>query len=114
MIICKQKGKVKDMKKNENVNEWFRLRESNKLEEQAKGFIADTVEGYLNGCYDCGYEPMTRESWEQYVWQTIEYEKQMYINDQETNHLKFLGKKKFMELVNFYLDNYEDVKPYII
>lgn len=100
--------------KQENVERWFMLRESSKLEEQVKGFIADTVEGYLNGVYDCGYEPMTREDWKEYVWKTIQYEKDTITNDVEVNHFKFYGKEKFMKLVDYYLDNYEDVKPYII
>lgn len=98
----------------QNVNKWYQLREGKDLEGQIKGFIADTVEGYLNGCYDCGYEPMTRDEWKKYVWDTIEYEKDIVVNGVERNHFKFYGKEKFMNLVDLYLDNYEDVKPYII
>ena len=94
-----------------NVNEWFEYEGSSNLEKQVKYYIASTVEGYLNGCYDDNYEPMTREDWIKYVWDSIEYEIQT--NGIEPSHLYFYGKKKIEKLINVYLDNYEDVQEYI-
>jgi hypothetical protein len=96
-----------------NVEKWFEYDESTKLENQVKYFIASTVEGYLNGCYDCDYEPMTRQEWIDYVWQTIEYEKDIIVNGVERKHLYYYGKENTVKLINKYLDNYECVQPYI-
>lgn len=97
-----------------NVNNWFEFEESNKIEEQAKYFIASSIESYLNGCYDCGYEPMTREDYKEYVWNDLKISQDMMVNGNEFKHLKFFGKEKMMKLIDVYLDNYEDVKSYLI
>lgn len=96
-----------------NVEKWFEYDESTRLEHQVKYFIASTVEGYLNGCYDCDYEPMTRQEWIDYVWNTIDYEKDIIVNGVERKHLYYYGKENTVKLINTYLDNYEDVQPYI-
>ena len=97
------------------MTNWFKLENSKKLEEQTKYFIASTVEGYLNGCYDCpeDYKPMTIQEWIDYVWSNLEYEKNIRVNGNERKHLNFIGKEKFIDLVKFYLNNYADVKQYI-
>lgn len=96
-----------------NVNEWFNYEEAKSLEKQVKYYIATTIEGYLNGCYDDNYQPMTREEWVEYVWTCIEYDKGVLINGRESSHLYFFGKEKTEKLVNVYLDNYADVQEYI-
>ena len=96
-----------------NVERWFELEESRKLEDQVKYFIASTVEGYLNGCYDAGYEAMTKREWIDYVWKTIEYEKDITVNGVERKHLWFYGKSKTEELTTLFIENYKYVKPYI-
>lgn len=85
-----------------------------KLERQAKEYIRSTVEGYLNGCYDDDYEPMTEQDWIEYVWNAIEYEKGYYTNGEESSHLYFIGKDKFIEMTRKYIRTYKDVQPYII
>lgn len=97
-----------------NVNKWFEYEESTKLEEQVKYYIASTVEGYLNGCYDDNYEPMSRSDWFEYVWTCIDFDKGQLINGNESSHLYFLGKDKIRKLVNTYLDNYEDMQEFIV
>lgn len=96
-----------------NVEKWFEYEESNKLENQVKYYIAITVEGYLNGCYDDNYESMTKEDWKDYIWNCIEYDKGVYINGNESSHLYFYGKEKTMKLIETYLNNYPDVQNYI-
>ncbi len=96
-----------------NVIKWFDYEDSRKLEEQVKFYIAGTIEGYLNGCYDDNYEPMTREEWFDYVWKCIELDKDVIVNGNESKHLTFYGKDKTRKLVETYLDNYADVQEYI-
>lgn len=97
-----------------NVENWYMLSESRKLEEQVKGFIADTVEGYLNGI-QFGYEPLTREEWKQYVIDAlnIDIKEGMTVNGVERKHFTFIGNKRFYSLIDTYLDNYEGVQAHI-
>ena len=93
---------------------WFEYEDSNKLEEQVKYFIASEIEAGLNVYYDePNTEPMTKDEWKEYVWNTIELLKGMSMNGNEYTHLKFYGKNKIMNLIDTYLDNYEDVQKYI-
>ncbi len=97
-----------------NVEKWFEYEDSTRLDEQVKYFIASEVEAGLNCYYDNNNEkPMTKEEWKDYVWNAIKLLKDMRVNGNEFNHLKFYSKEKFLSLVDIYLDNYEDVKPYI-
>lgn len=98
-----------------NVENWWKLSESDKLENQIKGFIADTVEGYLNGI-QFGYEPMTRAEWKNYVIETLneEISDGMIINGIERKHMRFFGNKRFHELIDVYLDNYKSVQKHIV
>lgn len=96
-----------------NVSKWFGYEESKKIDEQVKFYIASTIEGYLNGCYDDDYEPMTREEWFAYVWESIELDRGTIVNGNESSHLYFYGKDKIKRLVDTYLDNYADVQEYI-
>lgn len=86
----------------------------NKLDKQTINFIHDTVHGYLNGCYDDEYSPMTMDDWKQYVWQTIEYEKDLIVNGEERKHLHFAGKEKFYRLTEEFLKTCDEAQPYII
>ena len=97
-----------------NVNEWFMLDESNRLEDQVKGFIACTVEGYLNGV-QFGYEPMTRQEWKDYIIENLRREMAygIIVNGVERKHMKFIGNKKRDNLIDTFLDNYDDVQDYI-
>ena len=85
-----------------------------KLERQAKEFIKGTVYGYLNGCYDDDYEPMTEQDWIEYVWNTIEYEKGFYTNGVEPTHFYFVGKDRFIEMTRDFIRKNKDVQPYLI
>lgn len=98
-----------------NVDNWFELEDSDKLQDQAKAFVAITVESYLNGIYDCPdeYEAATVEEWKGYVWNTILID-QAYNGGGEYKHLYFYGKDNMMKLVDTYLANYKDVKPYVL
>ena len=97
-----------------NVENWFMLEESNKLEDQVKGFIAYTVEGYLNGV-QFGYEPMTRQEWKEYIIEDLRRDMAcgMIVNGIERKHMKFIGNKKRDKLIDTFLDNYEGVQDYI-
>lgn len=99
-----------------NVENWYKHSESRKLDEQVKGFIADTVEGYLNGIYDCGYKAMTKKEWKQYVVESLnrEIEAGIIVNGIERKHMRFAGNKKFSDLIDTYLDNYSGVQSHII
>lgn len=104
--------------KKEDVSRWYTLDESSILEEQVKGYIANTVEGYLNGVqWDASlYTPMTMDEWRHYVKTNLEMDIKngMIVNGIEYKHFRFLGAKRFAELVDIYLENYEYVQPYII
>ena len=86
-----------------------------KLERQAQNYIEDTVEGYLNGIRDCGYEAMTRQDWLEYVIDSLnmDIEENMMVNGEEYRHLRFFGKKRFTEMAMGYIDTYADIQPYI-
>lgn len=100
-----------------NVEKWFMLDESNKLEDQVKAYIASTVEGYLNGVqWDANmYTPMTKEDWKEYITKNLDrdIEMGMIVNGTEFRHFRFIGNKRFEELMNIFLDNYEDVQEMI-
>ena len=101
-----------------NEVRWFRYDESKKLEEQVKYNIAMACEGLLNSYYD-GYaeEVHTKDWWINYIYSTMqecfetawgsEYGKDA------AKHLHFYGKEKTINLIEYYLDNYDDVKEYI-
>lgn len=97
-----------------NVEKWFEYEESSKLEMQVKYYIASTVESYLNGCYDAGYEAMTIEGWTEYVWNCLQYDKDAMVNGKEFKHLNFLGKENIVKLTKSFITNYEDAKAYTI
>lgn len=84
------------------------------LLEEVRSYIADTVEGYLNGCRDCGYEPMTEQEWIEYVEESLRLDQDMIVNGAEFKHLKFFGKEKFRAEVKKYLSEYPDVQEWII
>lgn len=96
-----------------NVEKWFGFENSTKAEEQAKYFVASSIESYLNGCYNDEYEPMTKDEYKEYVWKDLMMLQDTMINGNEFKHLKFFGKEQMMKLVDTYLDNYEDVKAYL-
>ncbi len=97
------------------VGNWYKLDESTNLENQVKAFIAQTVEGYINGI-QFGYEPMTKENWKQYIIDDLNRDIRMgmIVNGTERTHMRFLGNARFHELIDIYLDNYKDVQKYII
>ena len=85
------------------------------LENQAKEFISDAFWGYANGIEDCGIEDyplLTKEEYKDYIWKTLEYEKNIIVNGVERKHIYFLGKMNFLKLVDEFLDN-EDCQEYI-
>ena len=98
-----------------SVAYWINLDESTKIEDQAKAFIASSVESYLNGIQD-GYKPMTRQEWKQYIFEDLNRDIRMntIVNGTERKHMRFLGNKRFQELVDIYLERYKPMKNYII
>lgn len=97
-----------------NVEKWFDYEDSQKIEEQVKFFIASEIEAGLNCYYDeSNTEPMTKQEWKEYVWNTIELLKGKKMNGNEYTHLKFYGKDNVMRLIDIYLDNYADIQYYI-
>lgn len=62
--------------------------------QQLHDYIEMTVYGYLNGCVDAGYEPMTEDGWVEYVWTCLAMDKDTMVNGQEFKHLYFCGREK--------------------
>lgn len=87
-----------------------------KLLEEVQDYIESTVEGYLNGIRDCGYGSMTKEEWKGYVIESLrrDVESNSIVNGNEFKHLYFFGKKKIENLVDKYIDSYEDIQPYVV
>ena len=104
----------KDMK---DVKNWGTAYEAKTLEDKVKFNIAQQCEGYLNGCRDCGYEPMTKQEWTEYIYKGMqdefETEDGCYIGKQAGRQLHFYGKQKTIALIEEYLTKYEDVQEYI-
>ena len=101
-----------------DVKKWFSLGGSRKLEEQVKYNIAMACEGGLNTYYDNNNEDvMTKQDWREYIYNTL----QMYFETDwgtdmgadAAKHLHFYGKKRTLELIDYFLDNYESVQEYI-
>lgn len=100
-----------------NKVNWHSLYDSTLLENQVKYNIACACEGYINGCVDCDYPALSKEEWRNYIYDVMQdtFETK-YGTDMGTDaarHLRFYGKKKTYALIDWYLDNYPDVKPYI-
>lgn len=86
------------------------------LEKQAKEFIHETFWGYANGIIDCGtedYPLMTKDEYKDYIWKTLDYEKNIVVNGVERKHIYFIGKTKFMTMVDEFLQE-EDCQEYIV
>ena len=101
-----------------NVEKWFGLGESRKLEEQVKYNIAMACEGGLNTYYDGNNdEKMTRQEWREYIYNTLqmclESEYCADLSENASNHLRFYGKANTLKLIDEFLYNYEDVQEYI-
>ncbi len=96
---------------------WFNLENSKELENQVKYNIACACEGYLNGCHDCGYEKMTKDEWREYILfimnDTFETGSGTDLGMSAAKHLRFYGKANTVKLINYYLDNYDDVQEFI-
>lgn len=92
---------------------WFKYGRSKELEHQVKYFIASTIEGYLNGCHNEGWDPMKRDEWIKYVLDEIERSKGTYVNGTEYTHLRFYGKDKIINLINEYIDRYAPMTVWI-
>ena len=100
------------------VCDWHNMNSSGGcLENQVKYNIVQACESYLNGCYDCGYESMTKQEWADYIYKSIqecfETNTGCFMGKDAAQHLHFYGKANTYKLINYYLDNYDDVKPYI-
>ncbi len=103
-----------------NVQKWFALDESRKLEDQVKYNIAMACEGILNGFYDGGTveeESYTRQQWIKYIYDTMQtcFETAWGsdMGEDAAKHLHFYGKANTIRLIEFFLDNYDCVKPFI-
>lgn len=99
-----------------NVEKWFGL-ESGNREDQVKYNIAVTVEGWLNGARDSGYEPVTKEEMKDYTYQVMQewFTTSGYSTNQKgkVNSLHFYGKEKTIELIKQFINEYEDLQPYL-
>ena len=87
-----------------------------RLKNQVLEYIASTIEGYLNGCYDDNYDPMTKEQYIDYVIEGLRMDVAagMIVNGEEFKHLYFYGLDKIKALTADYIDNYDDIKPYLL
>jgi len=99
------------------VEKWFQLDSSRNREDEVKYNIAVTVEGWLNGARDAGYEPMTRAEMEAYTYQVMQewYNGSGYStsNKGSVNSLHFYGKENTINLIKEFIKNYEDLQPYL-
>ena len=104
---------------NTNVESWFKLEggRSGSRENQVKYNIAVTVEGWLNGARDEGYEPTTKTEMETYTYECMQ--KWYNGNGFSTKHkgaissLHFHGKENTLALIRQFINEYEDLQPYI-
>ena len=81
-----------------NVEKWFSLGESRKLEDQVKYNIAMACEGGLNGYYDDNNDDkMTKQDWREYIYNTMqtcfETDWGTEMGEDAAKHLHFYGKK---------------------
>jgi hypothetical protein len=99
-----------------DVSKWFSYEDSTTQEKQVKYYIASTIEGYLNGCYDDNYAPMTKAEYIAYVWDCLKMDANsgIIVNGNESKHLMFAGREEIEKLTAFFVDNYEDVQKYLI
>lgn len=100
-----------------DVKNWCVAYDAESLEDKVKFNIASQCEGYLNGCRDCGYEPLTKEEWKNYIYNGMQDEFETsdgcYVGKQAGRQLHFYGKKNTMKLIEEYLEKYEDIQDYI-
>lgn len=97
---------------------WFNFAESINLEESIKYNIAVVCEQRLNGYYD---ETITdlydKENWCEYIFNLMQKEwhhnGSVIVDDKISMITDLYGQDKVKELIKLWLDNYEDVKPYI-
>lgn len=99
--------------------DWFKYDESDDLEEAIKYNIAVNCEQRLNGYYDdCFTELYDKEDWYEYIFNLMQEEWHQngfifYDNRTIPKFTETYGHDKVKELIKLWVDNYEDVKPYI-
>lgn len=89
------------------------MRNTNVMRMQVREFIQNTIYGYLNGCEDAGYEPMTEQGYIDYVFTTLELEKDIVVNGLEARHLRFYGKENITAEIKRFIHTDEWVKQWL-
>ena len=98
--------------------DWFKYDESDDLEEAIKYNIAVNCEQRLNGYYDdCFTELYDKEDWYEYIFNLMQEEwhqnGSIFVGDRILKFTKLYGHDNVKTLIKLWIDNYEDVKPYI-
>lgn len=98
--------------------DWFKYDESEDLEESIKYNIAVHCEQRLNGYYDgCNNELYDKEDWYKYIFDNMQEEwhqnGSIFVNDRIPKFTEIYGHDNVKALIKLWVDNYEDVKPYI-
>lgn len=98
--------------------DWFKYDESDDLEEAIKYNIAVNCEQRLNGYYDdCVTELYDKEDWYKYIFDLTQGEWHqngfIFTDDRISKFTKIYGHDNVKALIKLWVDNYEDVKPYI-
>lgn len=109
---------INGIKEKHELN-WFNYDESDDLEEAIKYNIAVNCEQRLNGYYDdCFTELYDKEDWYDYIFNLMQeewHQNGFIFYDDRTipKFTKTYGHDKVKALIKLWVDNYEDVKPYI-
>ena len=84
--------------------------------EKVQEYIESTIEGYLNGCYDDDYPPMTKDQYIDYVIESLrmDAESGIRVNGDEFKNLYFYGIERIKKMIADYIDTYEGIKPWLI
>jgi hypothetical protein len=102
----------------ENVGMWFNYSDARTLENRVKFNVAVAVEGWLNGARDSGYEPVTKERLARYTYEVMQesFAGDGYITSDrgQSNSLHFYSKAKTMALIEMFINQDEDLQPYLL
>lgn len=98
--------------------DWFKFSESDDLEESIKYNIAVICEQRLNGYYDNVFIDLyDKEDWYEYIFNLMQKEwhqnGSIFVDDRISIFIELYGRDKVKELIKLWVDNYEDIKPYI-
>ena len=98
--------------------DWFKFSESDDLEESIKYNIAVICEQRLNGYYDNVFIDLyDKEDWCEYIFNLMQKEwhqnGSIFVDDRISIFIELYGRDKVKELIKLWVENYEDIKPYI-